>query len=486
MTNELLPKIEYVKVDGLFGSLNHIIPLHSEGVSIIHGPNGCGKTTVLRLMSSLINWEFRALKSTPFKLFEMGLAGGRVVRLSKHSEPITGTSEIVQSQAKFANAPSAEDLFSGGDDGESLCLELFEGGKRLKFETLNSSSPESFYEKLLADPSIVRKWRPTFRQVAPRVWRDSENDLRYSALEMAQILHDHMVTIPEWFVSAIQGIEVGFINAQRLLDVSRQHGASRGDEKPSVRQFVEIYSDDIKLRINEALNTSAVISQRRERSFPERMLNKQYVGAANNVAIISEYAKLQDRFAKLAETGLQEEIPLIKLQSTKLNPTERRVLALYLEDLNEKLNVFSELQDQIDAFKRIVGTKFRRKSLTIDRNLGFAIKDGQGKPLSPSTLSSGEQHQIVMFYDLIFSKKSNLLFLIDEPEISLHVEWQRQFLVDLEKISKLKGHQFLIATHSPQVIGARRDIAIALDGGVVIESTPSKSGDMQNPNKIDA
>ncbi|MDP2018920.1 AAA family ATPase [Hydrogenophaga sp.] len=484
MVDEILRKIEYVKVDGLFGSLNHYIPLHSAGVSIIHGPNGCGKTTVLRLMSSLIHWEFRTLKSTPFKVFELGLSGKRAVRLSKRDVITENATDNIQSKTNFAKIPSSEELFSGVDDDESMCLELFEGGRRLKSETLKSSSPENFYEKLLLDSSIIKKWRPTLRQVAPRAWRDTETDVRYSTLEIAQILHDHMVTIPVWFVEALQGIEVGFINAQRLLDVSRQHGNTKGEEKPSVRQFVEIYSEDIKLRINEALNTSAVISQRRERSFPERMLNKQYGGAVKNAAIISEYAKLQDRFSKLAETGLQEEIPLIKLQSTKLNPTERRVLALYLEDLNEKLNVFSELQDQIDAFKRIVGKKFRRKSLTIDRNLGFAIKDDQGKPLSPSTLSSGEQHQIVMFYDLVFSKKSALLFLIDEPEISLHVEWQRQFLVDLEKISKLKGHQFLIATHSPQVIGARRDIAVPLDGGVIIESTLSKSGDAQKTNEI--
>ena len=142
---------------------------------------------------------------------------------------------------------------------------------------------------------------------------------------------------------------------------------------------------------------------------------------------------------------------------------------------NEKLNVFSELQDQIDTFKIIVGKKFRRKTLNIDRNSGFAILDESGESLAPGILSSGEQHQIVMFYDLIFSKKNGLLFLIDEPEISLHVEWQRQFLSDLATISKLKGHHFLIATHSPQVIGARRDIAIPLDGGIAIDSIEKQS-----------
>ncbi|WP_232484020.1 AAA family ATPase [Burkholderia gladioli] len=92
--------------------------------------------------------------------------------------------------------------------------------------------------------------------------------------------------------------------------------------------------------------------------------------------------------------------------------------------------------------------------------------DGADTPLKPSELSSGEKHQLVMLYELIFSGKDKQLYLIDEPEISLHVEWQRQFLDDLQQIAESRGHQFVIATHSPQIINGRRDLAVGLDGGV--------------------
>jgi predicted ATP-dependent endonuclease of OLD family len=71
-----------------------------------------------------------------------------------------------------------------------------------------------------------------------------------------------------------------------------------------------------------------------------------------------------------------------------------------------------------------------------------------------------------LFYELIFGSPGIDLFLIDEPEISLHVEWQRSFLSDLQKVQKLTGCRFLVATHSPQIINNRRDLAVALDGGV--------------------
>lgn len=71
-----------------------------------------------------------------------------------------------------------------------------------------------------------------------------------------------------------------------------------------------------------------------------------------------------------------------------------------------------------------------------------------------------------MFYQMIFSSTRAMVYLVDEPEISLHVEWQRQFLEDIQRVTTLNGHQFLIATHSPQIIGSRRDLAVALEGGV--------------------
>ncbi|MCG9719729.1 AAA family ATPase, partial [Vibrio alginolyticus] len=59
------------------------------------------------------------------------------------------------------------------------------------------------------------------------------------------------------------------------------------------------------------------------------------------------------------------------------------------------------------------------------------------------------------------------IFLVDEPEISLHVDWQRKFLSDIESITNVKETSFIIATHSPQIIGSRRSLAISLDGGIL-------------------
>ena len=52
--------------------------------------------------------------------------------------------------------------------------------------------------------------------------------------------------------------------------------------------------------------------------------------------------------------------------------------------------------------------------------------------------------------------------LIDEPELSLHVAWQKRFLPDLLKIGELSHFDALIATHSPYIAGERSDLMVPL------------------------
>ena len=105
-----------------------------------------------------------------------------------------------------------------------------------------------------------------------------------------------------------------------------------------------------------------------------------------------------------------------------------------------------------NCYRRSLNSRFLYKTLVIDREQGFKFVTDEGAEIGPSALSSGEQHELVLAYDLLFNVQEGSLVLIDEPEISLHVSWQQQFLDDLIKIAELQSLRFVIATHSPQVI----------------------------------
>ena len=109
--------------------------------------------------------------------------------------------------------------------------------------------------------------------------------------------------------------------------------------------------------------------------------------------------------------------------------------------------------ETVKLFKSILNERFAYKRIEVSQSEGIVASDlTSSQTIQLSKLSSGEQHELVVMYDLLFTVETGSLILIDEPELSLHVSWQREFISDLLEIRKLRNLQFIVATHSPQVI----------------------------------
>ncbi len=108
-----------------------------------------------------------------------------------------------------------------------------------------------------------------------------------------------------------------------------------------------------------------------------------------------------------------------------------------------------------DIINNRMGLLYKKVRL-VDSNDGFGIcleKVYANDPyVSLDMLSSGEKNVICLFLELIFLTSENSVFFIDEPETSLHVEWQKQLVPAIMEICNEYNYQAIIATHSPNVI----------------------------------
>ena len=145
-------------------------------------------------------------------------------------------------------------------------------------------------------------------------------------------------------------------------------------------------------------------------------------------------------------------------------------MTLYVQDTEKKLGVFDDLAHPARLFLDNVN-KFQHKNIRLDREKGFIVEGENRQPLSINLLSSGEQHELVLHYDLLFRVRPNTLVLIDEPELSLHVAWQKRFLPDLLEIVKIAKIDALVATHSPFIVGDRADLMVPLEAELADVST---------------
>jgi predicted ATP-binding protein involved in virulence len=135
------------------------------------------------------------------------------------------------------------------------------------------------------------------------------------------------------------------------------------------------------------------------------------------------------------------------------------LISTYNDDVRGVMEPVERYRNSINGFLADSG-----KELIFDKsgNLQVAIAEDQ-KPRPITALSSGERQLVVILTHLAFNrqaKRANVL-IIDEPELSLHLRWQEQFVDAVASASP--GVQLILATHSPSIIKGRIDRCVDVE-----------------------
>ncbi|UCH92396.1 MAG: AAA family ATPase [Candidatus Aminicenantes bacterium] len=453
-------KIIKIEVKKLFGVFNHEIPLNTKDhITIIHGPNGYGKTILLTLVNAIFDSQYSIIASIPF-------------------------SELLIYFDNKSKLCLKKGISSEKDDGKKE-----KNGEQLLIELSNSRSKQKVYipkmdmglQDLPFPPEILEEIISGLERVSQKTWLYLPT---HEKLSINQVLDrfGHMLPFskikkiagPAWLRNIINSININFIDTQRLLNVSHSTNDSiiresiiriRRSPIPVMTPAVITYSEELAKAIQTKLAEYGSLSQALDRTFPTRLVKGKRSDHHTIDKLKIELNALEEKRSRLIAAGFLEkgkEIDFKDLQ--KIDESNINVLSVYIKDVKQKLSVFDELTEKIDLLIKIINIRFLHKKLSINKTDGFVFKTSEGKIIPPTSLSSGEQHELVLLYEMLFKVKPNSLILIDEPEISLHVAWQQEFLKDLQEITRLVGFDVLIATHSPQIINDRWDLTVELKG----------------------
>ena len=200
------------------------------------------------------------------------------------------------------------------------------------------------------------------------------------------------------------------------------------------------------------------VSQTLDSSFPGRLLEDsdggdiQIFGSEKELREV--YDSLREMFQETTGNVGIDEMEMAPLPERQLERWEVRVLNLHVRDGLEKISALRNLSRRIEVFENLVNSKLVRSKIAVKPNgLFLEFGDGSLEPPLESNLSSGERHQIQMAFDLVFRSRGKQLVLVDEPELSLHVNWQTQILDEFQSLRELNDFQYVVATHSPEIIG---------------------------------
>ncbi|MDB9312412.1 AAA family ATPase [Spirulina sp. CS-785/01] len=448
-------QITEISVEGLFGIFDHIIPLNiKERITIIHSPNGFGKTIMLKMLNGLFNSKYSIFYKIPFNNFKITLDNNSLINIIKKTE----TNE---SNAKIS-------------------IELYKSDSKIHYWHLKSRKDTNIKRLPI---SILDDIVPEIERVDARQWRHISTGEILSLEAVMDRFEDFLPSDflkspeePEWLENIKSDTYVRIIESQRLLNLFSSRSSriypSRLRTLPlTTLPTVSAYSEELAQLMQDKFTEYGTISQSLDRSFPLRAI-EQNPPDVNSEQLYYQLNELDKTRSRLIDVGLLNQEETSEFQSPKnMDDSAKTILSVYIEDVEKKLSIFKDIAQKIELLRDIINRKFSYKKINFDKEKGFIFTRNEneqnspnGKSLSPTDLSSGEQHELVLLYELLFKVKPNSLVLIDEPELSLHVGWQVQFLKDLQEITKLADIDILIATHSPDIIQDRWDLTVELKG----------------------
>lgn len=426
--------IKSITVKDLFGYLTYTVPFEDvdENVFILHGPNGSGKTTIFKMLEGISKKNFKIFFEVPFKEFEVK-TNKMVLKITKDEEGNLS--------------------FSSNDKTATMDREFYQ------------SKLEEIYDANFRENSVLLQKMGAIR-IGARRYSYKGKDYKFHELS-AMLLGDNdyvMEYIPEFVTEIAEDLDIIYIGAERLIS----------EANLNYKRSVLNNTEKLKNIINKSENKYGILSKDLDATFPNRIISTSHF-VENNLVPERIAEKLQILSLKrnnLTKKGILSEknsnglIPVDQITSEDIfdNNVLKQILSIYIEDNEQKLSVFDKLLMKIDVLEEMVNHFFTNKELEVNSTDGYVIKSTKGtlkgKSVPLDKLSSGEQHFLVLFFELVFNTKKNQIVFIDEPEISLHISWQLNMVDRLIKICQLNSNYFILATHSPSLIRNHRKLAI--------------------------
>lgn len=397
------------KVEKLFGRFNYDMQLNKEGLTILTGPNGFGKSTILKCIEALskgvlgVSYYF----TLDFEKIEVILENYKIT-IQKERDKIV-INGIKFSKKQFENVVERLD--------RRPYMRRVDKDTWIDRRNGNYISTNEYFKEIYSDDEEI-------------LYELNENGSSELVKEMKKI-------------STYIG-KICFIREQRLI-------AEKYNPRTE-RKMVNVINElpdkfrELVLRIS---NDYSRVANKLDSTYPNRLFSNEE--KINEEEYRQKMLIMNEKFEKLNKYDLSN---MQKSEGVVFKEEHAKALKIYFDDFDEKYKVYEDLINKLDMYTEIINSRLKFKNIKISRNDGIKIVDSENdeKTIPLNNLSSGEKQEIVLFYELIFESGNNELLLIDEPEISLHIAWQKMFMDDLLRIVKYKGINAIVATHSPQII----------------------------------
>lgn len=436
-------RIQKIEIRKLFNMFDYDIEIdNSKDVSVLIAPNGCGKTTIFNFISFILNptgAAFAKICTVPFERFALTFSDGKTVIMQRKArEHIKGNPLANQVWAQKGR----ERLFGGNVD-----IVVYEGLSNTLLYSTENIQGDRFRRLALDEGSPLNDLKSWFA----RSFEERERGL----------ISDKYVNL------GLLQAGCRFITANRLQDIKvtqplEEAPYSYAHMPPHAHTINPI--DRVKDKINESVSKATKAYIARTDEARDKLLQRYLddnIPKYSDEEFYEEWKNYNNLLERYKDIGFVESTIVDGADGAfieKLYENKKAFLKVYLKEFSDAISVFDEIYPKLSLFAMILNKRNETTKKIINFKGGELNITCNGEKIPLECLSSGEKNDIIMFYELIFNCKQGDIVLIDEPEISLHISWQEEYIDRLLEICKMNSLQAIIATHSPNIINDHTDL----------------------------
>ncbi len=393
-------------------------------VNIIVGPNATGKTTILNLIRYVFTLDYTSLYEIFFDEIQ--------ISLRSFDEKSNRTIKVINTESGLTFIVGNEDFV-------------------IDLDSITGRYPPSIRRRILAEKKD--KLIDILGKLVPAVWLPVSRRLPISEDEERERKLVHR--------SSMESVDVRLrqlvieLKTYRLT-LDKQIAVRYKDFEKQVMQII-LYNKEFDHWDLESIQ----VDIQKDKDHLLSAYKSADLLDSTIIDRINEHFKAAEESRKRVEAGMSKGGKGVSIEDVFIVPLIRRTQSMikYAQELEkDRDTIFAPLK----RYERIVNSFIQSKKIHVDETGILQVRDLRShKSFEHSGLSSGEKQILILMTQALLWEDRPVVYVVDEPELSLHVKWQEKFLQSLLDLGR--EIQIIAATHSPDIIGNYRSNVIDLE-----------------------
>ena len=428
-------RITKVKIDGFWSDKTVNFELNKD-INFLIGVNGSGKTTIINLIAATLNADFSTLDKVQFDRIKIDLEDKK----TKSGERQSAFIQVDKKEKK--NSPYPEIIF--------------------KIKKYENKEPKKFNLDELEEDRLIRSSNGYIIHRGAHRGRRSNRNIN--------IVLEELVSIT-W------------------LSVHRSNATNRGHEdkgaEPAIDRKIQELQNELIKYFSQLSGKCAMETNDFQKYIFQSLLDSGTQDAlyktASSIKLNDEKRSLQDIFShfNLKEDDMQKKlnkcfnsfgksIKNADKQGMSVEDFSHLLTIVRIHSVVQKWSELKKREEDINkprnVFLNLINNLLQRKELLINEKNELTVKTESGKFFPLANLSSGEKQLLIILGQSLLQESKNHIYIADEPELSLHVDWQEQLVSSLKSLNP--NSQILFATHSPDIVSQFSSSTIKIEEAI--------------------